>query len=1301
MVNTLDTIATYVPSLVIDRANAGKLAFKEPTLEVFPAAALFVDVSGFTALSERLAAQGPSGAEVLTGYLNQYFGPLLDIIQRYGGDTVKFAGDALLALWRADPGDLPDKTLVAAECALAVQHELKDFRAESDLQLSLKMVLGAGDIAVEFVGGVFDRWELLITGAPLSQIAEAQYAARPGEVVLATEIAPLLDGRAQTEPAAENAIRLTALARRRREAAARPAPLPHTVEPLRRLLPGAIRSRIEAGQQDWLGELRHLSVIFINLPGFTFDLSLERAQEAMRAMQSALYRFEGSINKISIDDKGASLVALLGLPPLSHHDDPERAVHAAQLMRSALQALDFDCSIGITTGTAFCGAVGSASRREYTVMGDVVNLAARLMLYAEGGVLCDEATARGIATAIPAKPLGAITVKGKAEPVPIYLPQAPGPREWRHAGAGRHDLIGRDAERRQLREAVAALRAGKPSSVVIDGETGIGKTRLLLDLIAHAEAEGCAVLSSAADPIERATPYFMWRAILVDLFGLDLAAGDAEALRLQVLNHLPDDPEVIENAPLLGALLAIAWPDNAATGALSGQARADRTHLAVCRIFERLARRLPLVLIVKDVQWLDSASWELLHQVRGRVPRVLVVVALRSGDSNDQVARFRRTPHRHLALQGLALEDLNLLLSRKLKVETLPRDVASMIHEQTGGNPFFAEELVRTLLDSDRLRVDQNTGEVTLALGMKAADVPRTVQSAIVSRIDRLPPDAQLTLKVASILGRLFTAEALAAVYPVPATAQSLAGHLDLLEKADLVGPLVRQTFLHTDGTGRPFKFKNTAVQDAAYGLMLYAQRRTLHAAAASWLEAAVTHDKAGHAAAIAQHRARAVDERKPDRRDLAAAVAAHERAAEHAAFVYANREAVASYRAALHLLGLAPDDDTRAQHELRLLLALGAPLIATTSWADPEVRSTYARARELGARVGGYTDVFRALRGMWQFHAGEGEIAVARGLAAEMIALAESSGDPVLRIEANRTLGNNAFFAGMFGEARRYLEAAIAPYDAAAHAGLAAQLGQDPDVANRGILSWALCFLGDPAGALDQVERAVAHAEELDHPFTRAFAYGAAMWCHKFLWQPDEADRWAGRCLAVCEDHGIAYLEVAARVIRGWARARRGETDAIPDMRGTIDRWRTTANIGTAPFLYVLADSACAVGQEVIARSVLDDPLLAERTAQERWLEAEIQCLTAALLHGRDIVKAVHAYRAAAEAAQAQGNALSGLRAAMGLAHLAGETRRARDGEALLRAAIERFGAAPDTGIMTAAREALTAAGSRKRRLF
>ncbi|HSK37264.1 MAG TPA: adenylate/guanylate cyclase domain-containing protein, partial [Actinomycetota bacterium] len=185
-------------------------------------------------------------------------------------------------------------------------------------------------------------------------------------------------------------------------------------------LPRAMLASMVAGHEEWLAELRQITVVFANLPDLDHRAGLDEADEVMRALQGALYRYEGSINKLSIDEKGTTLVAALGLPPLTHEDDPARGVQAALAMREALAGLGHRVAVGVTTGRAFCGTVGSRWRREYTMLGAVVNLAARLMQEAGDDVLCDAATASAARPAVAFTTLAPVRVKGLADPVPVY-----------------------------------------------------------------------------------------------------------------------------------------------------------------------------------------------------------------------------------------------------------------------------------------------------------------------------------------------------------------------------------------------------------------------------------------------------------------------------------------------------------------------------------------------------------------------------------------------------------------------------------------------------------------------------------------------------------------------------------------------------------------------------------------------------------------------------------------------------------------------------------------------------------------
>lgn len=214
------------------------------------------------------------------------------------------------------------------------------------------------------VGGVYGRWELVITGSPLSQVSQAEAHAQPSEAIVSPEAWALLQSHCIGQPLVDDYVRLEAMEPKLEQPVGRSQVLPAEVETaLRAYIPGAILARLAAGQSGWLAELRRVTVLFINLPDLTYSTSLDQAQAMMQALQTALYRYEGSLNRIGVDDKGPMLLAALGLPPLAHEDDAVRGVQAALAMQTALRGLGWRCAIGITTGRAFCGSVGNFIRR--------------------------------------------------------------------------------------------------------------------------------------------------------------------------------------------------------------------------------------------------------------------------------------------------------------------------------------------------------------------------------------------------------------------------------------------------------------------------------------------------------------------------------------------------------------------------------------------------------------------------------------------------------------------------------------------------------------------------------------------------------------------------------------------------------------------------------------------------------------------------------------------------------------------------------------------------------------------------
>jgi class 3 adenylate cyclase/tetratricopeptide (TPR) repeat protein len=827
-------LSSYVSALAARRLVGRHEPLREPEGEQFVTAVLFADISGFTALTERLAQTGPGGVEELTELLNGCFGDLVQLVVDHGGDVVKFAGDALLALWPADE-DLPAVTAQAARCGLEMQRILHASELAAGTRLSVRVGVGAGQVSAAYLGGVLGRWEFVVGGPAVTQTCGAEQLARPGDVVLSPEALDQVRDLCAGEqvPAGTGqalALRVTGV---QPLAAATPLVSAAAVQAagvaLRGYVPGAILARLDAGQSAWLSELRHISVLFLRLPDLDdiTPAALRQANDLVREVQETLYVYEGSVNKLGVDDKGTTMVAAFGLPPVVHEDDPVRAVRAALGIQAQLHGHGVRHAIGIATGRAFCGSVGSNLRREYTMIGGVVNLAARLMQTALDDVVCDTATRQAAEAKLAFEALPPRRVKGVAEPIAVFRPGGVSPTR-----APSRSLVGRAHERGLLTERLAALRGGKGGVLLIEGEAGIGKSRLIEDLVAQAAGQPVRTLAGAADAIRTTTPYHAWRPVFESLFDLtDVSEPDVR--RTRVLERLRGRPDLERLAPLLGDVLPLDLPAEELVGELQGQVRADNTRGLLIGALRAASEQQPLLIVLEDAHWCDSASWALAWLVAQRIPTALLVLALRplAEPIPDEYQRLQQAPGaQQLGLDPLPAQEVAALVGQRLGVTSVPQPIADLIGEHADGNPFFSEELATTLRDSGIITVTNGTCRITPGADLQALSLPDTVQGVVLARIDRLVPPQQLTLKVASVIGRSFAYRLLHDIHPIAADRPSLPGQLEGLQQRSLV-------LLEAPEPELAWMFKHVITRDVAYELMVRAQRQALHRAIAEWYE--------------------------------------------------------------------------------------------------------------------------------------------------------------------------------------------------------------------------------------------------------------------------------------------------------------------------------------------------------------------------------------------------------------------------------------------------------------------------------
>jgi tetratricopeptide (TPR) repeat protein len=622
---------------------------------------------------------------------------------------------------------------------------------------------------------------------------------------------------------------------------------------LRSLIPAAIRTRLDAGQTEWLGELRRLSVLFVNLPPTDSerDDALERAQAIVREVQAGLYHHEASLNKLSVDEKGTTAVAALGLPPLSHRDDPRRAVDAALEIHERLRAIGVECSIGVASGRVYCGEIGNAKRREYTIIGRVVNLAARLMQAAHvdgSGILCDEETVRHARNCFHFETLPPRMLKNIEGAVALFRPILAIEQCNQHRG-----IIGREPEKAALLERIEALKAGRGGVVVIEGEPGIGKSQLIDDLMANCDSPNVACHLGSADAIQQSSPYHAWRNVFSS------ALGEDAGVRLARLNEWLG--ERFELAPLLNVVLPIEVDETDWTSAIVGQARADTTVDLLLGLLNRAAFEGPTIIVIDDAHWMDSASWALTLRL-ARVPgQVLLIVATRPKSTVlfDQHEALLPLADSILRLEQLSNDQSLALARQSLGVASLPKEAADLILQKSQGNPLYCGELSRALRDTGWLELDGQDCRIKPGVELSSVGILDSVEGIINDRVDRLSPSEQMTLKVASVIGRLFGLRLLRDVFPIEPERHEVPVHLDSLTKMDLIQPNEPEPEL-------TFLFRHGITRDVVYDLLTFAHRRKLHQEVAHWYERSVDGERPtfypllAHHWAMAGEEARAID---------------------------------------------------------------------------------------------------------------------------------------------------------------------------------------------------------------------------------------------------------------------------------------------------------------------------------------------------------------------------------------------------------------------------------------------------------
>ena len=856
-------------------------------------------------------------------------------------------------------------------------------------------------------------------------------------------------------------------------------------------------------------ERRQLTVMFCDLVGSTVlsgQLDPEDLREVVRSYQETcseiIRHHDGHIAQLL----GDGLLVYFGYPR-AHEDDAHRAVRAGLGILNVMEALNtrlereqnvrLAVRMGIHTGLVVVGQMGNEDRPEQLALGKVPNITARIQGLAEpNSIVISAATHRLVQGYFTSTELGPRTLRGVADPVVVYDVSSESGVQSRLdlAGArGLTPLVGRESEVSLLRERWDLATGGDGQVVLLSGEAGIGKSRMVAVLKEHVADTPHTRLES------RSSTYYQNTALypLIDLFerAADFQRDDSSDVKLDKLEEflrgyrLP----LKETVPLFPPLLSVPLPEERYRPlALSPQRQRQQTLEVILGLVLELAEEKPVLFIVEDTHWLDPSTLVLLDLLVDQAPtsRVLVILTHRPEFESTWGNRAYLT---QITLHRLSSSQIPEMVERITHGRALPPEVLQQLVDKTDGVPLYVEESTEMVLESGHL--NEVDGHYELIGSLPALAVPSTIQDSLMARLERLI-SAKGIAQLGATIGRRFTYELLEAVSQLDDA--TLQRELTRLVETELL----YQRGLPPNAT---YTFKHALIQDTAYQSLLKSTRQENHRRIAQVL----TERFPETAPELLAHH---YTEAALTEQALVHWHGAGERAVARSAHV----EAIGHLRKGLGMLQDLQDGPKRAEHQLNLLIALGPPLIATKGYGATEVEEVYTQARELCREVGEKAQICPILYGLWTCYNTWAEYETARTLGEELLVAAERVQDPAYVLDAYVALSCTSFFLGEFDLALEHGKRGMTLYDPQRHRSHALQ---NPGLGYGAINAVTLWYLGYPEQALAMCHETLSLARELAHPFSLVVVLTWFAMLHQLRRDPQQAQALSEEAMAISSE--------------------------------------------------------------------------------------------------------------------------------------------------------------------------------------
>jgi class 3 adenylate cyclase/ribosomal protein L40E len=998
------------------------------------------------------------------------------------------------------------------------------------------------------------------------------------------------------------------------------------------------------------GERRHLTVLFCDLVGSTgiaAQLDPEEWRETVGGYQhaaaEAITGFGGHVAKYL----GDGVMAFFGYPE-AHDNDAERAARAGLAILDVIAKLNeqtgqpkLSVRIGIDSGPV---VVGAGAGKEADVFGDAPNIAARVQeTAASGTVVVTERTHRLISGLFVVEAQSALALKGVERPVQLHrlmkTSDVRGRLQAAAAARGLTPFVGREDELHSLMSRWERAQNGEGQMVLIMGEAGIGKSRLIHRFHEQIAGTPHTWIEAGAGAFFQNSPFYPVTEMLRQLLAWrsdDSKPGEQLAqleTRLSLAGLKPG-----EAVPLIAPLLNLPLSADYPPSTLSPEQQRRRLLATLVEWVLWAARVQPTVIATEDLHWTDPSTLELIQLLveQGATSQLLLLYTARPEFSAPWSLRAH---HTQITLNRLNANNVRTMIGQIAVQKALSDETIATVVERTGGVPLFVEELTRAVIES---------GDANLA----RREIPVTLHDSLMARLDRLGP-AKEVIQVGAVIGSEFSYELLRAVYPIAeADLQRVLRNLADAELLYVRGIVPQATY----------QFKHALIRDAAYEALLKSRRKELHRQVAGALEERLPELVKSGAEIVAHHCTEAGLTEQ--------AVRYWQKAGEGALARSANAEAIAHLTKGLELVVTLPDSSDRISKEIRLLVTLTTPLIATKGYTAPEIEKACDRARKLCQVLEQPVRTFGVLGALCSIYSNRGESHISLELGEQMLQIAESQQNPVLLLWANYNLGWALADRGELISAHSHLERCLELYDPGRD--YLRYYVQDPGVASSARLAFLLFALGYPEAALRKGRDAVILGRKLSHPYSLAFALAYLGQLHAERGEYRVAQQLEEEATALAEQHGLVFLATLGTIWRGWSLIGQGlNQEGLQLIQGGLARFSEELPSEERLYQqYLLAAAYNKLRRLEEALALTRELTNLVNQTGKRDMESDLHRLTGELLllEGEENgTGAEQSFRDAISVARGQRARAYELRASTSLARLLRDTGRGEEARAML----------------------------------